>query len=193
MKLNLFLLMLSEIISEGVGLVAMKPYGGGKLLQKTASASIEHYQSGWRKYERQIPVVTPVQCISYALSQIGVSTIVPGVKNNDELKAALHFLDATDEEKDFSAVIPEFKEYVEGECVYCNHCLPCPSVIDIGKNIRLLEMAQYNISDDIRNDYNALSAKASDCVECGSCVERCPFGVDVISKMRQAVEMFEEV
>ncbi len=184
--------LLNTCVSEGVGLVAMKPYGGGKLLQKSSSTFIEHYQSGWKKYERQIPSVTPVQCISYALSQIGVSTIVPGVKNNDELEAALHFLDATDEEKDFSAVIPEFKEYVEGECVYCNHCLPCPSVIDIGKNIRLLEMAQYNISDDIRNDYSALSAKASDCVECGSCTERCPFGVDVISKMKQAVELFEE-
>ena len=184
--------LLNTCVSEGVGLVAMKPYAGGKLLQKSGSASIEHYQSGWKKYQRQIPSVTPVQCVSYALSQIGVSTIVPGVKNNDELKDALRFLDATDAEKDFSAVIPDFKEYVEGECVYCNHCLPCPSVIDIGKTIRLLEMAQYKISDDIRDAYKSLPKKASDCIECGSCMERCPFGVDVISKMQQAVKLFEE-
>jgi predicted aldo/keto reductase-like oxidoreductase len=60
--------LLNVCVSEGVGLVAMKPYAGGKLLQKKASASI-----------------TPVQCISYTLSQIGVSTTVPGVKNTDEL------------------------------------------------------------------------------------------------------------
>jgi predicted aldo/keto reductase-like oxidoreductase len=33
--------------------------------------------------------------------------------------------------------------------------------------------------------------KASACTECGACMERCPFGVDAIAKMRQAVEWFE--
>ena len=184
--------LLSTCVNEGVGLVAMKPYAGGKLLQKVKSIYLEHYQTGWKKYQKDIPAsITPVQCVSYALSQIGVSTIVPGVKNLDELGDALRFLDATDEEKDYSAIIEYFQEYSEGECVYCNHCLPCPSVIDIGRTIRLLETAQYAISDELRADYDGLSSKASDCIECGSCMERCPFGVDVVSKMKQAVELFE--
>ena len=185
--------LLNACVSLGAGLVAMKPYAGGKLLQKVRSISLEHFQSGWKRYRKDLPVsITPVQCISYALSQIGVSTIVPGVKNADELEAALHFMDATDEEKDFSTVITGFGEYLEGGCVYCNHCLPCPSVIDIGRTIRLLETAQYAISHDLRADYEALSAKASECIQCGSCMERCPFDVDVISKMEQAVELFEK-
>ena len=28
-------------------------------------------------------------------------------------------------------------------------------------------------------------------VECGVCVERCPFDVEIINKMREAVEVFE--
>ena len=28
-------------------------------------------------------------------------------------------------------------------------------------------------------------------LECGACVERCPFGVEVIDKMHKAVELFE--
>lgn len=186
--------LLNACISEGVGLVAMKPYAGGKLLQKTGSIFLEHFQSGWKCFQKDIPAsITPIQCISYTLSQIGVSTIVPGAKNTDELEDALHYLNAADEEKDFSSIISYFQEYLEGECVYCNHCLPCPSVIDIGCTIRLLETAQYAVSDGLRADYDALSVKASDCVECGTCMERCPFGVDVISKMKQAVELFEGV
>ena len=184
--------LLNACVSEGVGLVAMKPFAGGKLLQKTRSISLEQYQSGWKKLQKDISTpITPVQCLSYTASQIGVSTIVPGVKDVDELEATLHLLDATDDEKDFSGIIAGFQEYIEGECVYCNHCLPCPAVIDIGRTIRLLETGEHELSDDLRMDYDSLSSKASDCIECGLCVERCPFGVDAILKMRQAVELFE--
>jgi len=161
-------------VGRGVSLVAMKPFAGGKLLQKEGSGTI-----------------TPVQCINYALSQVGVSTVVPGVKSVDELRATLHFVDATDEEKDFSPVIAKSQRVLKGECVYCNHCLPCPVGIDIGRTIRMLDAAQHGVSDELRAEYDGLPAKASDCIECGFCAERCPFGVDVISKMEQAAELFE--
>jgi len=154
-----------------MGLVAMKPFAGGGIFQ------------------REKPI-SPVKCISYSLSQPGVSMALMGVKNVQELEANLAFLDATDEEKDFTFVIGEFQQGLEGTCVYCNHCLPCPSAIDIGPTIRLLVTAQYSVSDQLRADYDALPVRASDCIECGECMERCPFEVDVIARMREAVEVF---
>ena len=156
----------------GIALVAMKPFAGGEIFQ------------------REKPI-SPVKCISYSLSQPGVSTALMGVKSVEELEANLAFLDATDEEKDFVSVIGDFQQGLEGTCVYCNHCLPCPSEIDIASIIRLLVAAQYAISDQLRADYDVLPVKASDCIECGECMERCPFGVDVIVRMEQAVELFE--
>ena len=76
-------------------------------------------------------------------------------------------------------------------CVYCNHCLPCPSAIDVGQVVRFLEMAQQRLTAELRDAYAALPARASDCIECSACTERCPFGVEVISKMRLATELFE--
>jgi predicted aldo/keto reductase-like oxidoreductase len=184
--------MLAGCAKEGIGVVAMKPFAGGKLLQKNRTVTIAAYQSGWKSLKKKIPsVITPVQCISYTLSQVGVCTTVPGVKNVEELDAALAFLDATDDEKDFSGLLEDFKEYKTGECVYCNHCLPCPSSIDIGQVIRLVDMAHYGVTGSIQNAYKRLSARASDCTECGTCTERCPFDVDVISKMNRAVALFE--
>ena len=181
---------LNTCVSEGVALVAMKPFAGGKLLQKDALISMGHVHSGWKSLQKTASTsITPVQCLSYTLSQIGVSTTVPGVKDLDELRAAIHYLDATDEEKDFSFAVG-MQEHLEGGCVYCNHCLPCPVGIDIGKTIRLLETAQYALSDDLQAEYDGFSVKASECLQCGDCVERCPFGVDVIAKMEQAVELF---
>ena len=177
---------------QGVGLVAMKPFGGGKLLQVRGTFRVPKYQTGGESFKIKITSeITPAQCLSYTLAQVGVSTTVPGVKNMAELAAALHTLEATEAERDFSSLVASFGRYTEGDCVYCNHCLPCPAVIDIGQINRLVDAAQWGISKELQMAYNAVPMKASACTECGACMERCPFGVDGIAKMRQAVEWFE--
>jgi predicted aldo/keto reductase-like oxidoreductase len=208
-------------VAHNVGLVAMKPYAGGNLLRKEHIIYTEPYQMG-RTQMRGAPTrfekavtLTPVQCLSYVLSQVGISTTVPGCKDLNELAEALAYRHASEEEKDFSAALPAFKDSMSGQCVYCNHCLPCPMEIDIGKTLSLLDEAQRQSTNALRADYEAdpvghgarplsrrsltelradyggLSVNAADCVECGDCVERCPFEVDVIAKMREAVQVFE--
>jgi predicted aldo/keto reductase-like oxidoreductase len=176
---------------RGVGLVAMKPFGGGKLLTRRGTFRVPKYQTGGESYKARITSeITPAQCLSYVLGQMGVCTTVPGVKSNTELAAALHALEATEAERDFSSLITSFGRYEEGECVYCNHCLPCPAVIDVAQVHRLVDAAQWGVTRSLQMAYDALPVRASACTECGACVERCPFSVDVISKMRQAVDLF---
>lgn len=183
--------MLATCSRENVGVIAMKPFAGGKLLQRN-SVRIAQYQRGGNALKKKIPLnITPMQSVSYALSQIGVVCTVPGVKSVSELEESLHYLTATNEERDYSSVIHEFDEYIAGQCVYCNHCLPCPSDIDIGKINRLIDTFQES-NQKIMHEYQALSAHASDCIQCGKCVERCPFDVEVLSRMRKVIEQFEK-
>lgn len=177
--------------AHNVALVAMKPYAGGKLLQQTQSISMENWQTGGGDVTLQKTIaITPAQCLAYVMAQPGLSTIVPGCKDLPQLHAALAYFHASEKERDFSAVMSSFQRYIEGECVYCNHCLPCPSSIDIGQTIRLFETAQRSMTDALRTAYDALDADASDCVQCGACEDRCPFGVHVIEKMEQAAALF---
>jgi predicted aldo/keto reductase-like oxidoreductase len=50
-------------------------------------------------------------------------------------------------------------------------------------------------SDDgtaqVREWYSEFPVQASACVECGVCLERCPFDVDIMAKLQEAVELFE--
>lgn len=161
-------------VEQGVGLVAMKPYHGGTLFFADGRPT----------------GITPTQCLSYVLS-LPVSTTVPGVKNAKELGATLHYLEATDEEKDYRPVIADIHGFLAGQCVYCDHCLPCPQGIPVGGMIWLLDYSQGGVTDELMGWYSDYPAKASECIECGDCMERCPFEVDVIAKMRQAVEVFE--
>jgi predicted aldo/keto reductase-like oxidoreductase len=184
--------LLITCISEDAGLVAMKPFAGGTLLQGSAGIFTDTLSSGWRSFHRiQEISATPVQCISYVLSQEGVSTVVPGVKSVAELQEILRFMSAGSEEKRYVSLVENFNRYLEGGCVYCNHCLPCPSSIDIARINRLLDTSKHVFSKDLYSEYNQLAAKASHCTECGACLKRCPFNVDVISKMKEAQQLFE--
>ena len=60
------------------------------------------------------------------------------------------------------------------------------SNIDIGKTIRLLDLTKQQFTVEIRAAYQAMPAGPSDCTECNACTERCPFGVDPVSKMKEA-------
>jgi predicted aldo/keto reductase-like oxidoreductase len=159
---------------QGVGIVAMKPFAGGWLLSKKTNDMN----------------LSPIQCLNYCLAQPGVSTVVPGCKNIDEIRQALLFLRATEDEKDFSKINSSIRWQLKGACMYCNHRLPCPAKIDIGNLTRILNTAEFGINETVRAKYQSLSVKASQCIKCGSCMKRCPFEVDIISNIEKAINVF---
>jgi predicted aldo/keto reductase-like oxidoreductase len=177
--------------ARGVGVVAMKPLGGGKLLQGPRTVRLAHYQMGGetQQIKKNVPI-TPVQCLHYTLSQVGVCAAIPGCANVEELRGVLAYEQAIEAEKDFSAIIADFEQYVPGECVYCNHCLPCPAQIDIGQTLRLFDMAQQDFTPAIRAAYDAMPTHASDCTTCGACEKRCPFGVSTVARIAEAAALF---
>ncbi|WKY47778.1 hypothetical protein Q5O24_00135 [Eubacteriaceae bacterium ES3] len=81
---------------------------------------------------------------------------------------------ATEAEKDYS-IIGEFTPQTSlGNCVYCNHCQPCPQDINVGLINKYYDLAK--AGDAIAaNHYEKLGRKASDCIQCGHCENRCPF------------------
>lgn len=183
--------LLQDCAARGVGVVAMKVYGGGKLFQQRRSVSFVRYQTGGGSFKRKVPAgITPVQCLAYALAQPAVATAIPGTASLAELEDALAYAEATEEERDYAAALTDFQEYVRGECVYCNHCLPCPAEVDIGLVSRLVDVAGDEPSPTLRAAYAALPAKATACTACGACVKRCPFDVAVIAQMERAVAVF---
>ena len=57
---------------------------------------------------------------------------------------------------------------------------------------KLLDLAkmQPETPASLREHYRALSANASDCIGCAGCESRCPFHVNVVERMQEAVEIF---
>lgn len=166
--------------SKNIAITTMKTLGAGKLLSPDFSP-----------FDRPLTVA---QCIHYALTRPAVVSTLIGCKNRGEVLEAVNYLNLTDEQRDYSNVVKTFKGALNAKCVYCNHCLPCPSQIDIAAVTRLLDIAtldENNIPAEIYAQYNAITHKASECVACGNCEERCPFDVKVIENMNKAARLFE--
>ena len=107
------------------------------------------------------------------------------------MKEALAWLEAAPKERDYSVLGTFTPKDVTGICVYCNHCAPCPAGLNIGLINKYYDLAR--IGDDMAADHYAkLEKHASDCLHCGHCDRRCPFGVAQSRRMEEIREYFGE-
>ena len=156
----------------GVGITVMKCFGGGDLLDAQLSPAGA--------------ALTVNQCIHYALSRPAVAVVLAGAHSVDQLKQSLAYETATDEQKDFATAFASFpKINWTGHCMYCSHCAPCPKKIDIAYVTKFL-----NLTKAVREHYAALDHHAGECMQCGVCETRCPFGVEIRKNMRDAASTF---
>lgn len=165
---------------RGVGITVMKAFGGGDLLTDDSPAG---------------KALTVNQCIHYALTRPAVATVLVGVRNTEQMKASLAYETASPAEKDYAAAFASFPKISwQGHCMYCGHCAPCPMGIDIALVTKFLNLAraQGEVPETVREHYAALTHKAGECIECGQCEKRCPFGVPIRQNMKQAQKIFKE-
>lgn len=162
---------------DGVGISVMKPFHGGQLLQDNTSPFHK--------------ALTKNQCIKYCLDRPAVLSVVPGVRSLKDLDELLAYPASTQEERDYSIIASFTPDKALGHCVYCNHCQPCPTGIDIG-----IVNKYYDLSlagDKMAHDhYDKLKVKADACLKCGHCNRRCPFKVDQQNKMQKIAKYFSK-
>ena len=165
----------------GIGITVMKCFGGGDLL------SAEMSPAG--------AALTVNQCIAYALSRPAVACVLAGAHSVEQLKEAVAYESASESEKDYALAFASFPRISwKGHCMYCSHCQPYPVKIDIASVTKFLNLAQSGAGKDIpetvREHYTVLEHHAGECVECGSCENRCPFGVKIRNNMKEAKRIF---
>lgn len=163
---------------QGIAITVMKTFGGGRLL------SAEH-----SPFKRQMTVT---QCIHYALTRPGVVSAMVGCQSAKQIEEAVSYLNATEEQRDYTDIISKYRGELNGKCVYCNHCQPCPVDIDIAVVNKYLDIAMLdtnNTPPSIIQHYKSLPTSGADCLACGSCEEKCPFSVPIIENMERAAEL----
>lgn len=164
---------------RGVGITVMKAFGGGDLLDETLSPAGK--------------ALTANQCLHYALTRPAVATVLAGAHSVEQLRESAAYEDAAEEEKDYAAAFAAFPNISwQGHCMYCSHCAPCPKKLDVASITKFLNLAvaQGEVPETVREHYELLGHYAGECIQCGACETRCPFGVSIMENMKKAKEIF---
>ena len=162
-----------------VGITVMKGFAGGRLFdEKRSPFGVK---------------LTPVQCIHYALTRPAVCSILCGYDTKEQVDDAAAYETASDEAKDYASVIANAPLHsYRGACTYCGHCKPCVVNLDIAMINKFYDLAtmQPEVPVTVQSHYELLEHKASECIGCRSCEERCPFGVKIAERMEKAAKVF---
>lgn len=139
----------------GMGFICMKALSGG-LITDSATAYA---------YLNQFDHVLPIW----------------GVQKEAELDEFISYQKEapvmTDERRE---KIRKDKEMLSGDfCRGCGYCLPCPAGIYIPDCARMsLYLRRAPLSVYLGDEYKEKMAKVKDCLHCGQCKKKCPYGLD---------------
>lgn len=183
--------------ANGMGVAVMKPVRTGFLANLPQSMREALRSTGVEKPDVE-------WALDYLWDIPEVSVAVSGMNSMADVEANLRYASkarpnmlSPDEREALGAAIRAFRETPGHiDCTGCYQCIPCPHNVAIGY-IFAYVWNNYLVHRDMRramSDYTvAMSpiqrgAPASDCVNCGACLEKCPQGLDIPSLLVRVKE-----
>ncbi len=122
--------------------------------------------------------------------------VVPiwGIQREEELNQWLELTERNPEmTPELQAVIDRDRKELAGNfCRSCGYCLPCAAGIDIPQAARmsaLLRRAPYR--PYLSDEWYAKMHKIEECIHCGACKSRCPYGLDTPELLRIMLEDYD--
>ncbi|MGB9596947.1 MAG: aldo/keto reductase [Candidatus Poribacteria bacterium] len=170
-----------------MGVIIMKPLSGGLL------STPEH--------EREKLGYDPIAIgsLKYIVSNENVTVTIPGItcvrEVEENAKVADMPLMSKDEKIELLKAIGKLKrEFRYGQvCLRCGYCQPCTQGIIIPTVFRAIDIYR-SYPDELKymgkNLYMSLEVKADECIECKKCMEKCPAGLNIPEKLKEAVSIF---
>ena len=162
--------LIHKCAEKNIGFIDMKPLAGGALEDATLA-------------------------LRFLLSNPDVTVTIPGMADPRELMqniaATCDTSPLSGEEK---AKILEVRSQLGTQfCRRCNYCAPCAVGIPIS-SVFLFEgyLSRYGLEEWARKRYEGVAVKASACVGCGACEDRCPYNLPIREMLKKAAEKFGE-
>ena len=180
---------------RGVAAVVMEPLRGGALADGLPQEAI-------REFRQVSPQRSAVEwAFRWLWRQPEISTVLSGMTTMDQLVENLKLADTVPGQNWTEAdrlaidrVNKILKDRQRVACTSCGYCMPCPQGVDIPRNFMLCN-DHYMLNDrgaTIRY-FRLLQAsqRASACIQCGECLDKCPQQILIPDELEHVVELFE--
>lgn len=158
--------LLKKAVRQNIGVIAMKPMAGGALDNKKLA-------------------------IKFLLNQDFISVMIPGMASVEEVleNTSVKKEELTNQEK--KEIDNIRKELGNDFCRRCGYCLPCTKGIDI-PSCFMFEgyYKRYGLEEWAKSRYEAMAHHANECIECGKCLEKCPYKLNIVNKLKEVAKTF---
>ena len=154
----------------GMGFIAMKALSGGLITDSAAAYAF------LAQYDHVLPIW--------------------GVQREKELDEFLSYIEnppAMNEE--LAAVIAKDREELLGDfCRGCGYCMPCPVGIEINNCARMSLLIRRSPSAaQLTPQAQEKMKKIEDCLHCGRCKSKCPYGLDTPALLEKNYKDYREI
>ena len=162
--------LIAEAAKKNIGFIDMKPLAGGAIEDATLA-------------------------LRYICANPNVTVVIPGMAEPKELQQNIAAVSDTSpitaEEK---AKFLEVRSQLGTQfCRRCNYCQPCSVGINIsGAFLFDGYLSRYGLADWAKSRYATMEKKASDCIGCGACEDRCPYNLPIRQMLKQVAQDFGE-
>lgn len=188
--------------SKDLGVVIMEPLRGGNL----ADPVPQEVMDIWNKADTKR---SPVEwALRWVWNHPEVTVVLSGMTEpshvEENLKIAKEGLANSLSEKELLLVVRVAEKYAELmkiNCTGCRYCMPCPEGVDIpscfemynnlhmfGEEDRLKMMYAAKLGGVLRG---AETNFASQCIQCGKCLDPCPQQIPIPDMLEKVAEEFE--
>lgn len=153
-----------------MGFIAMKALSGGLITNAAAAYA----------YIAQFPGVLPIWGMQREEElDAFLATIVHPPAMSDDIRALI--------DRDRAALSGHF-------CRGCGYCMPCPAGIEIHTCARVSLLLRRSPSAQWLSERNrAMMRKIEDCIHCGQCETRCPYGLKTRTLLAENYRDYQEV
>ena len=162
--------LIAECAKRNIGFIDMKPLAGGAIENATLA-------------------------LRYICANDAVTVVIPGMAEVKELEQNLAAVNdttpITNEEK--AAFLAVRNQLGTNFCRRCNYCQPCAAGINIS-GCFLFDgyLQRYGLEEWAKGRYATIPVKASACIGCGACEDRCPYHLPIRDMLKKVAEHFGE-
>ncbi|MHA1629633.1 MAG: aldo/keto reductase [Candidatus Heimdallarchaeota archaeon] len=179
---------------KGLGVCVMGPVAGGRLALEPPKELVDYLTPGKKTFvDLAFKHVWSNPNISVALSGMGNKAMV---RENLALANSPTITLTAKEKERVQKISETYKRLSDLICTQCGYCMPCEHGVNITKILKQLihwqvygwDLAKQYYSM-IGKDPNSQWKNATACIECGECEEKCPQGIPIIKRLKEAHEI----
>lgn len=124
-------------------------------------------------------------------------TVLPiwGIQRERELDEFLSYQENEPVIEEVQPIIEADLKELQGEfCRGCGYCMPCPVGIEINNCARMSLMIRRAPSEaQLTEEMQVKMKKIEECLHCGKCAAKCPFGLDTPTLLEKNYQDYKEI